>query len=673
MFFEIDRQVSSVKISLLWFCYMENCNSKVYFILGIHNHQPVGNLPQVFEQAFSKCYQPFLTVLEEFPAIKAVIHNSGALYSWAEKNCPEWIKKLNQLLQRGQIELVSGGFYEPIFPTIRQEDRIGQLELLNQYLEKTFKFKPGGCWVSERVWEPSLAKTLNQCRLLYTYLDEANFCRDDNCQNGLYLTEDQGYQLILFAIDELLSDKLPFISPQKALECLLNRKKDKDVLVTFFSDGEKFGLWPGTHQLVYQQGWLREFFTLLEKNNQIETILSCEAVKKFPKKLVYVGSSSYPQMQSWALGYQKKAAQKELLEFLKENERDIFYRPLLKGGSFKNFFIKYPRLNFMHKRMLWLSKVIYSCGGAKLNRKAILNLWKAQTNCTYWHGLFGGFYLPHLRRACYNYIIKAESFLQQKGLIQEDIDFDGYKELFVYLPEANYIFSHFGATLDELSFKPAGLNLINTVERVKELYHDDADVSFQKYLSYDNYKKTAFVDHFLNPDITIDDFQAAKGMFSLADKPYSLSKSCGQGSQIDFSYCQTGFQLEKSFQISKKGLKTTYCFDEKNTWNNFCFGIECNLAFSGEDNLALEGLGQGKPFFSRPQDLGQVSCLVISDKNYGIKVRLEFDKTRVFINPVYTLTSSEAGCQVLFQQLSLLFLLGRPKGNFSLVWQVSKI
>ena len=61
---------------------------KVYFVLALHNHQPVGNLPQVYEEAFEQAYQPFLTVLERFTGLKLVLHYTGSLLEWLEKKPP---------------------------------------------------------------------------------------------------------------------------------------------------------------------------------------------------------------------------------------------------------------------------------------------------------------------------------------------------------------------------------------------------------------------------------------------------------------------------------------------------------------------------------------------------------------------------------------------------------
>ncbi len=40
-------------------------------------------------------------------------------------------------------------------------------------------------------------------------------------------------------------------------------------------------------------------------------------------------------------------------------------------------------------------------------------LYRAQCNCPYWHGAFGGIYLPHLRNAVYNQMIAADNLLDQ--------------------------------------------------------------------------------------------------------------------------------------------------------------------------------------------------------------------------------------------------------------------
>src|SRR5260370_24127362 len=38
-------------------------------------------------------------------------------------------------------------------------------------------------------------------------------------------------------------------------------------------------------------------------------------------------------------------------------------------------------------------------------------LYRAQCNCPWWHGAFGGLYLPHLRNAAYQHLIAADNAL----------------------------------------------------------------------------------------------------------------------------------------------------------------------------------------------------------------------------------------------------------------------
>ncbi|MCF7869933.1 MAG: DUF1926 domain-containing protein [Candidatus Omnitrophica bacterium] len=657
---------------------MQNKDSKIYFVFGIHNNQPVGNLSSVFDKAFSSCYLPFLSILEKFSNLKAVIHNSGALYSFAQIHFPAWIEKLKKLIKKGQVEIAGGGYFEPIFPIIPQKDRVGQIRLMSQYLEKTFGVSPKGCWVPERVWEPSLAKTLNKAGFSYTYLDQANFYlkkQNSKAAKSFYLTEDQGCPLSLFVIDELLIDKIPFVRPEEAVNILISYKEKEDVLVNFFCDGEKFGLWPGSYDLVYNKGWLEDFFNLLEKTPEIEVITSEEAAEKFAKKdLTYIDASTYPKMQKWALNYQDRLNCQSLIDLLKENKSYQSYRQFIKGENFKNFFIKYPRLNFMHKRMLYLAKKINSnLDYNSKNKEAFLNLWKAQANCAYWHGVFGGFYLPHLRKACYDYLIKGEDFLDKEigmnKLMYEDIDFDSYKEIIAKKEDKIYIFSKAGGSLEELSLKNIPTNLINTVNRVKEPYHDKIkEDDLSRYLIYDSYKKVCLVDHLIKKDLTSKEFAQGTGVYSLANKVYNFVKK--DDLSFNFIYEEKDLSFIKNICLDKEGLKAKYSFGN-NALNNLGFGIEFNLSLSGLDNLFIEAKEEIN--LKKEQDLGQNSSFIVGDSNYSIKLKFDFDQAKVYTNPIYTVSSSESGKEVLFQQLAVLFYWPKRKDSLNLKLNIESL
>src|SRR6266700_1371039 len=83
--------------------------NKVHFILGVHNHQPIGNFDFVFEKAYEKSYLPFLEVMERHPAIHWNMHTTGILWEWLEKHRPQYLERVAEQVRQGRLELLPGG------------------------------------------------------------------------------------------------------------------------------------------------------------------------------------------------------------------------------------------------------------------------------------------------------------------------------------------------------------------------------------------------------------------------------------------------------------------------------------------------------------------------------------------------------------------------------------
>ena len=64
---------------------------KIKFVLGIHNHQPVGNFKWVFEKGYDIAYKPFLEVMLKHKNIKWNLHSSGMLWEFMLEEHPEYI------------------------------------------------------------------------------------------------------------------------------------------------------------------------------------------------------------------------------------------------------------------------------------------------------------------------------------------------------------------------------------------------------------------------------------------------------------------------------------------------------------------------------------------------------------------------------------------------------
>ena len=281
--------------------------NQVHFIFGVHNHQPVGNFGQVFETLDKVSYHPFLQVLERHPKVKCAFHVTGPLLEWFEANRPETLKRLKALVGRGQVELFTGGMYEPILAILPDRDKLGQIERMNAYIKKKFGVIPQGMWTAERVWEPHLTKTLAEAGVKYLVMDDAHFksagLREDQTF-GYYLMEEQGYTCGVFPISEKMRYMVPFKDVDESMNYLRSVANEAgDRCVVLMDDGEKFGGWPDTYKWVYEDGYLERFFSALEANSEwLHCVTFAEyAAQHPPLGRLSLPTGSYTEMGEWAL------------------------------------------------------------------------------------------------------------------------------------------------------------------------------------------------------------------------------------------------------------------------------------------------------------------------------------------------------------------------------------
>ena len=677
---------------------MKKQTGKVYFLFGIHNHQPVGNDSFVFNEAFEKCYGPFFKVLKKFPEIKCNVHISGPLYDWILTNRKEFMKTLKKMVKNKQIEIVSGGYYEPILPVISDKDKFAQIRLMNDFIEKEFKKKPIGMWLAERVWEPLLASVISRASLKCTFLDDVHFRSagiQDEELTGYYCTEDSAKSIAVFPINKTLRFKIPFSKAEEAVTILKSfSQNEKDVLVTFFDDGEKFGLWPWTYDWIYKKKWLEKFFKLLLQNDKIiETITASEALKKFSpnKNLVYLPCSSYREMDEWALEPEEFYYYNKLKEHIKKYKKHseiAKFKNFTKAGFFRNFFRKYPRVNYMHKKMLYLSENIHKKASFKKDKSIFENLYKAQCNCGYWHGLFGGFYLGNIRAAIYENLIKAEKELDKKNtknsLIIEkaDFDFDGLSETIIKNNHLICAFSKRGGTLLEMSYKDKNFNLLNTITRREETRHqkikDNPEDKINEEIIYDKYERLGLVDHLLNKKITVSDFDKQKNFRTLSGDVYKLdvdktteTKQCLVSVMLNYKYKSKDLEFAKKITLNKKAeIKAEYIFQKNAFLEKYNFGVEYNIFFQSLRDVKFQ-TEKGEANLKRKRVFKKINYLKISDHFKNIFLQFDFSEADVFILPIYSIANSQKGAEKSFQQASILFIKKSEEDIFNLNCRLS--
>ena len=460
-----------------------------HLVLLIHAHQPCGNFEHVLEKSFQHSYLPFIGLLEKHPGVRLGLHYSGPLLTWVEEHHPEYFTRLRTLVQSGQVELVGGGFYEPILISIPPEDQHEQITRLTDYLEKHFDKRPSGAWLAERVWEPQLPSTLAGAGVGYTLVDDIHFLSagfEPEELFGAYIAEDRGHSVWLYAGQKALRYLIPFGKVEDVITYLRDAATAHPGGVAAMGDDmEKFGVWPGTYEHCYGKAWLAQFFSALEENSswlRVSTpgeFLATHA----PLGRADLPAASYTEMMEWVLPTRVRqryhAVQKE---FTSRPEVLSF----LRGGPWRAFFRKYSESNLLHKKMLRVSARLAGAPARRSGSKASEELaeardllLRAQCNDAYWHGIFGGLYAPHLRTELWRNLIRAETIADRQtpgGLVARvellDYDADGANELLFTAPEYQALLKPTdGGTLAALDFRPAAATLVNSISRRPEAYH----------------------------------------------------------------------------------------------------------------------------------------------------------------------------------------------------------
>ncbi len=571
---------------------------KIKLVFGTTNSQPPGNNKRFLEKAYQEAYKPFLTLLYNFPEISTTLHYSGVLFEWLDENHPEFLMLLNDMVKSKQVELLGGGFYEPVLPLIPNTDKVGQIELLTTYIRKKFGKRPRGSWITERVWEPSIASTLKNSGIDYIFLDDhhflsAGFDSGDICSPCI--TEDQGKTLIVYPISKKIREMFLISSPEDVISEIVSLSSaTEDRIVTIIEDGSAFGLYRNSNNLSYKKGWLKKFFELLiGKKDIIETVSPGSYVKnRYSFKKGYFPSTSYEEMMKWTLSpEQQKSFQKIKLKVSKKD----YKRKYLSGGFFRQFLTRYPESNLLYSKMIYTNILVNQIRRDKSRKNtAREELWRGQCHNAYWHGKYGGLYKNYIRKAAYKSFLEAEKITREKGIfipsvVTADFDMDGNIEYLYQGHDLNAYIHRKGGVMFELDYLPKTWNYLDTMARHKELYHYDETIFVKKNVGFDGYSRKAFIDHFFNKDekITAFDLMQYKEMGDFIEKEYKLEEFDREHKELTLK--RTGFvkilnkaypvEVRKKYVFKRISVDVFYTITNLSKENlDLCFGSEINLS-----------------------------------------------------------------------------------------------
>ncbi len=702
---------------------------RIYLSLAMDKHQPVGNFDWIFERAFERAYLPLVECLERHPGVRLALHYTGPLRDWLREHRPDFWPRVRRLVERGQVEIMGGAYYEPVLVSLRPEDVVGQIQKMAEAIRQDFGVSPSGFWLAERIWEPHLPRVLSEAGAEYTIVDDAHFKAvgyTDQDLLGYYVTEEAGCPLKVFATSMPLRYTIPWKAPDEVIGWLREQSEadhprglylGRTRVAVMGDDGEKFGLWPGTFEYVWQKGWMDRFFQALEDNaDWLGTIPPGEAAAQFPGLgRAYLASASYEEMSDWSLPPGEAWALPQLRRQLEREGRTDITR-YLHGGFWRQFMVKYDEVNQLHKKSLWVSRKVHAMPDGEHKRLALDELWSAQCNCAYWHGVFGGVYLFHIRQTDYEKLIRAENLADglgeaPAGLFARadvaDFDLDAQEDVVLSSDRQTLVLDlDQGGSLVEWDYRPLAMNLTNVMTRRPEGYHQqliDAvaagrvavvaadgrlpaggvagvpdeivrvrEPGLHTRLIYDWHRRASFLDHFLAEDSTLDSFYRSRysELGDFVNQPYQYDLSAGGGGSQLLTLRREG-HVWRGFVRLPVTVEKTLALAPGSDWLRVGytvingdggevrarFGVETNWGLAGGDDGDHTYLTAGFARYSLAEisSNDEIDSFAITSKLWGVNIDVEVDlPATLWRFPLETISASEGGFERNYQGTTLL-------------------
>jgi hypothetical protein len=698
---------------------------KLFLGLALHNHQPLGNHHFVFEQVYDQAYLPMLEALERHPHVRLSLHYSGPLLDWLQAYRPDFIGRLAALVARGQVEMMTGGYYEPILPMIPDADKLGQIRKMSERLRALFGREPEGLWLAERVWEPSLPLVLACAGVRWTVLDDTHFRLAGLAADelvGSFLTEEQGRRLKLFASSRDLRYALPWHDVDEVITYLRGWAGEEGRILVMGDDGEKFGCWPTTYEHCWRKGWVDRFFEALGRERDwLTTVPLGEHAARFPARgLVYVPTAAYDEMMEWALPAPASAELHGLRSEAQGAQRSDLLRHL-GGGFWRGFLSKYPEANALHKRMLRVHDKVQRAARAGNGGEARDLLWQGQCNCPYWHGVFGGLYLRHIRITNHSKLVQAERCADAalRGPAPwiehrvSDFDMDGQEEILVQTQDLSVMLAPAaGGALKEWDLRARDCSLLTVMSRRPEAYHESLrekepeppeggagelrsihdepllkEPGLEAELSYDRRDRLAWQEQLLPLGTDFDAFVrgSCEPILDLALTPLQATVRTEGGAVVAVLSAQVRAQtaegsaelaIEKTIRVPLEGDEigcTLRIRHRRGAPLRASLVSEWNVGLPEGDTPAVIRTGRSAQPLSTPLELPSLGGFSLESGSLRLASTIEAPAT-LWCFPVHTVSSSEGGLESVMQGhcLALLWPLTLEPGlekEVSLTWE----
>lgn len=217
----------------------------------LHFYQPANIEDYKIREALDKSYWRLIRLVEEQPNLKMTFNISGCLLErLADMKEDSFLKRLNNLVARGQIELTGSAAYHGFLPLLSETEVISQIKINENILKKHFgkSFKKAGFFLPEMAYSTKVAQIIKSLGYQWLILDEAargqGFQKDFNFKH-VYVDQNSGLKIV-FRSREMSNtyppDKLlPFLKKENDISRPENFLNESNFFITA-TDAELYGL-----------------------------------------------------------------------------------------------------------------------------------------------------------------------------------------------------------------------------------------------------------------------------------------------------------------------------------------------------------------------------------------------------------------------------------------------
>lgn len=519
------------------------------------------------EKEYQTIFKPLIKFLFSHPEFAFSFSVTGPQLQYYKKKKSEFITLIKQLVERKQVEILGGGFYDPVLPLLYTADRNGQIDMLSAEIRQTTGKRPRGASLFADSWDSSLVNTFDSCGLEYILLD-SSFIPAKKLKFLPLIMTNLGKQIEIFPSynSEFINERTTASDFLTAVSKAVDKIERKDSYTQMNpARNVCINLSYDVLKALISSSFFENFLNELSGFEKIVLSTPSQYRKVCNKKeSAYIPAGVNSQISKWI--------SKPFIE--NENKQNS-------SLTVYDFMETYPSSRNLYNRILYVSMLVNQYKNDKMRKNSAREkLWQAENGSGLICTPKGAYSNSRNRQQAYRHLMEAEKILREDGNFKEsfscfDYNGDGIDEYVCRMQNYFACISAMSGAIQELDLVKNTGNYADNLSRVQE--YDECT---------DDYRRGIFVDHLF----TENQFEkyksglpAGDGIFSKVQ--YNLGKFSHAHHEVQltadavFSPLKQNIYLRKKYIVNSAGMIVQYILknDSEKPLEGY-FAVESNFA-----------------------------------------------------------------------------------------------